>query len=290
MALTDYQFSFNELDFGLGTLLGVKAVSGLEDFDMAMGDSNLPRAWGDIPGLHTANAREVIFELSTIDDGTLKSALNSFQPSEAVLPLGFKEPSFVERFLYARVVGRVMPRNPSHKFRKVITLRFKIADPRIYSATQEVQVIALYDSGGGGGLEYPEVEYPKEFAGGATGDEIVTNDGNTDAYPVVTFFGPSSGTMTGATLTNLTTGQTADFTFTTGLNPSDIFTADFRRLVQADPGTTPYIRLGGTNRYGDWNLPREPFTIAPGANDLRFEITGTGTDPTCSVTFRDTWL
>lgn len=96
--------------------------------------------------------------------------------------------------------------------------------------------------------------------------------------------------MTGAVLTNLTTGETAEFTFTTGLNPADIFTADFRRLVQADPGELPYIRLGGTNRYGDWDLPRIPFALAPGTNDIRFEITGTGTDPSCSVTFRDTSL
>jgi hypothetical protein len=170
----------------------------------------------------------------------------------------------------------------------MVAIRLKLADPRLYGA-QHVVAVPLYDSGGGGGAEY-DFDYGIDFTGGATGDTAVVNAGNIDAYPNISIFAPGSGTTLTATLTNLTTGQLAEFTFSTDLNPGDLFTANMRRIVVVDPGGDPYINLSGTNRYGDWDLPRTPFALVPGANDIRFEISGSGPDPAVSLTYRDTSL
>jgi hypothetical protein len=284
----NYQMVYDGLTFGLGTDIGIEVIQGFEDFDVRSGDSAIPRGWGDVPGLHTVNSREVILQLSAATAEDFETILNAFQPTETPTPLYLTEPTAGERFVYARPIGRAFIRNPVHKFKRMVTIRLKIADPRLYGA-QHVHAIPLYDSGGGGGAEY-DFDYGIDFVGGATGDTTVTNDGNADAYPNISIFAPTSGTTVDATLTNTTTGQLAEFTFATDLNPGDIFTANMRRLVVVDPGGDPYIHLGGTNRYGDWDLPRAPFAIIPGANDLRFEIGGSGVDAAASVTFRDTSL
>lgn len=287
MAL-DYQMVYEGLTFGMGTGIGIEVIQGFEDFDVAMADSGIPRGWGDVPGLHTVRAREVTLQLTAATDADLADILDTFQPAELPSPLTLTEPTFGERFLYARPIGRAFVRNPVHKFKRMVAVRFKIADPRLYSE-EHLHAIPLYDAGGGGGAEY-DFDYGIDFLGGATGDTTVANHGNADAYPNILVFAPSSGTTLTADLTNLTTGQVAAFTFTTDLNPGDVFAADMRRIVVVDPGGDPYIELSGTNRYGDWDLPREPFAIVPGSNDLRFEISGSGVDAAASVTFRDTSL
>jgi hypothetical protein len=285
---SDYQMVYEGLTFGLGTDIGIEVIQGFEDYDVAMADSGIPRGWGDVPGLHTVRAREVVLQLSAKTDADLKLVLDTFQPAALPSPLYLTEPTFGERFVYARPIGRAFVRNPVHKFKKMVMVRFKLADPRLY-AEEHVHIVPLFDAGGGGGAEY-DFDFGVDFIGGATGDTSVTNHGNIAAYPTITIYAPSSGTTLTADLTNLTTGQVAGFTFATDLNPGDIFTADMRRIVVVDPGDSPYVRLSGTNRYGDWDLPRAPFAIEPGGNDLRFEISGSGVDASASVTFRDTTL
>lgn len=284
----DYTMEYNGLVFGMGTDIKIEQISGFEDFDTSQGDSAIPREWGDVPGLHRVNSREVYLQLTAVDDDAWQIILDTFKPTDTPTALYLTEPTFGERFVYARPIGRYFVRNPIHKFKKMISIRFKLADPRLYGA-QKSGTIPLYDSGGGGGVEY-DIDYGIDFTGGATGDTIVTNDGNADAYPTLAIYAPTSGTSLTASLTNLDTGEIAEFTFSTDLNPGDIFTADMRRIVVVDPGDVPYIRLSGTNRYGDWDLPRAPFAIPPGSSTLRFEISGSGTDAVCSVTFRDTSL
>lgn len=286
--MANYQMEYGGLVFGQGTDIGIEVIEGFEDFDVNSADSSIPRGWGDVPGLHTVTSREVTLQLSATSDAVFKQIMDAFQPSDMPSELYLTEPETGQRFVYARPVGRAFTRNPVHKFKKMAAIRFKLADPRIYG-DEHTHLVPLYDSGGGGGLDY-DIDYAAEFSGGATGDTTVTNNGNADAYPVILIYAPSSGTTVSATLTNLTNNEEAAFTFSTDLNPGDIFTADMRRIVAVDPGDTPYIRLGGTNRYGDWDLPRTPFRIPPGSHDLRFEIGGTGADASASVTFRDTSL
>lgn len=287
--MIDYQMQYESLVIGQGTGIGVEVIEGFEDFDASTGDVPIPRGWGDVPGLMTVNSRDITLQLYTKTDADFRTILETFQVVDAPTPLWLKEPGITdERFVYVRPTGRWFTRNPVHKFKKMAAIRLKASDPRIYG-NQTTELVATYNAGGGGGVDF-NLDYGIDFTGGATGDATVTNNGNIDAYPVIQIYAPSSGTTLTATLTNLTTGQLAEFTFTTDLNPGDIFTADMRRIVTVDTGDTPYIQLSGTNRYGDWDLPRTPFAIVPGGNDLRFEISGTGSDASASVTFRDTSL
>lgn len=286
MSREDYQMEFNGLVFGLGTEVGIESITGFDDFSMSMGDSGMPRGWGDVPGLHVASAREVTIELTSASDEALWAAMDAFQPTPAAIPLYLKLPTFGDRMVYARAIGRVVPRNPVAKFKKMATVRLKLADPRVYSAEEYGEAVPIYDPSGGG-EEYP-VEFPIEFVGAGSGQKIITNAGNANAYPAVRFYGPTTGTVTGVVLTNVTTGKTLEIGTT--ILTDQILAAYMRRLVTVDPGDEPYISLDGSTRYGDWALPREPFYLAPGDNLLRFTLTGTSTDAICVINHRDTWL
>lgn len=286
MALADFQMSFNGLTIGLGTDIALEVISGLEDFSMGMGDSEIPRSWGDIPGLHTAQSREVTLEISTRTQANLDLVLTAFQPAVDPTPLAIKEPSRTERFVYARTVGRAVPRNPGTKFKKQCAVRLKLADPRTYSDAQYTELLSIY-SASGGGFDYG-ADYGIDFVGGTTGLKVVSNAGTALAYPLLRVYGPASGTLTGVLLTNNTNGDVfdCDTTLLTGQN----LDADMRRIVTVDPGDLPFIHIGGTSRYGDWQLPRTPFSLDPGDNELKFETSGTSTDVECAVIHRDTWL
>lgn len=280
---------FDGLTFGLGTSIGIEDIAGYDDFTMTMGDTAIPRNWGDIPGLHTAQGKEVTLQIKTTSADDMTIALAAFQPSEEPKMLHLKMPGVGDRFVWARVVGRAMPRNPGHKFKQMMTIRFKAADPRIYGSEEKSGTLSIYDPSGGG------TDYAKNgntnYIGDPTAGEITAvNDGSTDSYPLFRFYGPSSGTMTGVTIQNITTGAESVFVFTTAMSAGDIFHADMRRIITVDPGDDPYIRLGATNRYGDWSLPRTPFPLQSGLNVLRFQGTGTTTDASAVVTWRDASL
>lgn len=293
MSLSTYQMSYNGLTFGLGTAIAVEVISGLEDFETRTGDVTIPRAWGDIPGRHDVASKEVTLELSTTDDSAYQSMLTAFHPStaEQARQLVFIEPHQPQAlFLYARVIGRTAPKNPSTKFKKALSVRLRAADPRVYSVAQ-VQAVASVYTPNGGGLDY-STDYAKEFVGtGLTGEVIATNEGNSWAYPALIISGPQDGgSLTAATVKNMTNGVEVSFTFTNPLLASDVFTADMRRIVTATPGELPFIHLGGTNRYGNWDLPRQPFYLDAGDNIIRFTVTGTTTDATCALSYRHTSL
>lgn len=301
MALQDYQMTYNGLTFGMGNPIGIIEVVGFDDFDAQLGDSPIPRGSGDVPGLGVARSRGITLHLSARGPkrsqelaDLLNLAYVTFNLSQTPLPLALQDPEQPERFVNCRVVGRTLQRNATltHGFHP-FSVHFRAADPRFYGAESLNQGLGIYDASGGG-LDYLtgpfSGDYSKDYEVDTSASVVVENDGNADAYPVIVFFGPPTGTLTGATLTNLTNGAVADFTFTSPLLTGGTFTADMGRIVTADPGPVPFISQGGTNRYGDWELPRSPFFLSPGSNELRYEITGTTTDATASVTWRDTSL
>jgi hypothetical protein len=177
----------------------------------------------------------------------------------------------------------------THGFRP-FTVKLKAADPRVYSRAELTDTMSVYDPSGAGGMDFDKDGVTDYVADGTAGEITALNSGNADAYPLLRIHGPPTGTMTGATVQNITTGGEAVFTFGSGLIATDIFTADFRRMVTLDGGDVPYVNLNGANRYGEWNLPRIPFTLAPGENVLRFIVTGTTTDANAVMVWRHTRL
>lgn len=295
MALADYQFKYRGLTFGADQAIKVEAVEGLDDLSVAVGDIRLPRNHGAIPGLHTVNPREVVLRLIVRGDKRSQALADSVSEAMAVFassrdtayPLSFKEPGMPVRRINTRVIGRARPRHPgtTHGMEKIV-VRMIAADPRIYADTEESSLLNPYDVGGGG-ADY-DFDYGVDFALDTSGELTLTNGGDSWAYPRLRFYGPDSGTVTGVKVTNTTTGVVFDLD--SDILTGQIIDADMRRIVAADPGDDPFISLGGSSRWGDWQLPRTPLYLVPGDNTLRFEVTGTSTDAQCVVTFRDCWL
>ena len=300
MALSDYTFSFRDLTFGADGVdandhgIGVAELNGIDDISVLSGDVRLPRDHGNIPGLHTVNAREVTMKLmvtgvkrSQALADSMSEAFAAFQPTDDFYPFNFKEPGMPERRINLRVIGRARTRNPhtTHGMESVL-VRFTASDPRIYSETEHSTGVPIYDPSGSG-IDYPEVEYAKDWPA-LSADAVINNAGDANSYPLLRFYGPAAGTITAVQITNTTTGQITILDSTLLIN--QILAADMGRIVTASPEDDPYIAIGATSRWGDWNLPRDPFYLAPGDNLLRYEVTGTTTDALLVVTHRDCWL
>ena len=125
MALSEYSFSFRDLTFGADAIdadgygIGVAELSGIDDIAVLSGDVRLPRDHGNIPGLHTINARQVTMKLvvtgakrSQALADSLSEAFAAFQPTDDFYPFNFKEPGMPERRINLRVTGRSRARTP----------------------------------------------------------------------------------------------------------------------------------------------------------------------------------
>jgi hypothetical protein len=292
MPLADFQQSFRGLTMGPGLDVGLLSMNGLEDLTIRLGDT--PQAFedGDIEGAAYLNAKEVILEVAVAgakkDPGhgdLLASVLQVFSRTADSFPFHFKEPGRPERYINLRVLDRVIPRNAQNAAGfQVVTVRLKAADPKIYG-TVEKSVNLTPFSTTAAAIDY-SLDYPKDFPAPSGTEKVATNEGYSESYPLIRFFGPTSGTVDGVRLLNTTTGQTMEI-----LAPilvGQTLSADMGRFKRGLATGTPYISLDGANRYGLWTPPREAFYLAPGDNLLRYEVDGSSTDALCVVTFRDT--
>lgn len=110
------------------------------------------------------------------------------------------------------------------------------------------------------------------------GTQVLTNDGDRDAFPVFTVRGPA----TRFTLANDTTGQS--LTYEAALADGDVLTIDtrpFRKTVRLANGTNRYdqLAIGGAL----WSLP-------PGPSSIRLDLTGSTAASFVTVSFRRLWL
>lgn len=295
MALLDGQFSYRGLVIGDGTRFNINHVEGFEGFDTRVSDSDQPRGDGAIRGLDYVTARLIAFELAIIEledlDGSIYEGLwstlrTAFAPSrDDDLALTFKRPGQPERQIRCRPItlGRSEAWMAFDRFGfPPIVLR--ASDPRLYSSVEYSQNIQVY-SASGGGADFG-FDFGVDFTGGVQRELVAINGGNTDAYPLIRFYGPVTGTCTGLILTNSTNGDVLeiDTTVTSG----QVLQADMSAAVTGDD--TLIISLDGTSRYGSWQLPRSAFRVAPGSNTIRLQVVGTSTDVVANVTWRDTWM
>jgi Phage tail protein len=295
MPLLDEQFSYRGLTFGPGCDIMINRAEGFEGFEARTSDSDQPRADGGIRGLDYVAPRTVAFELVAVEtddlDGSIYEGLwaavrAAFQPSrDTDYDLTFKRPGMPERVIRCRPISLVR----SEEFLKFNRVGFppvvlRAVDPRIYSTAVRQGTVAPF-SPTPGGTELP-VEFAADFTGGTQVEFVAVNAGTADAFPLIRFFGPGTGTVTGVKLTNSTTGAVlqVNTTMTTG----QILTCDM--TAAATGANRLIISLDGSSRYGSWQLPRSAFSLAPGSNTLRFEITGTSTNAACTVAWSDTWI
>lgn len=293
MALADYQFSYNNFTFGDGTVYYVDHFEGFEGYEVRQSDSDQPRNDGAIRGLDYVGARTIGITLALAETtdtdyearwATLRAA---FVPSRSTdLPLTFKRPGQDERYINCRPVQLTRVEEYT-KFNQVghppVVLR--AVDPRIYSTTAKTVNTTVY-AAVSGGMDWSVTNWPVDFAGGSQNFAVAVNNGTADAYPLIRFYGPTVGTCTAVTLTNLTNGDV--LTVITTISSGQILTADMN--AAATGANSLIVSLDGSNRYGSWAVPRSAFRLSPGSNSLKFQITGTSTDMVANLLWRDTWL
>lgn len=272
MALTDYQFEFvrnfanggsDTITFGEGSNVDVLRTKGLFDQQIRDGDRPFTRFHGDVPGDHTISPKKIEFDVEVRGDPALLSYWDDVyeivetllaQPEyNALDKLNFKFPDQAERFIRCRVIKRAYERTARTEYGLApIQFVLKAQDPREYGP-----VAALNTSG---------VE---------TGTFVVTNAGNANAYPILTF----TSTGANATLVN----NTHSITFASTAPPSGQFIADMDRYIRGTKGLIIYE--GTTNHYDKWDQARIPFALGRGTNSL------TLTNATnVTVQWYDTWL
>jgi len=289
--LLDYEMEYDGMLLGDNTPFGISDWSGIEDVMSSSSSRPVPRGDGNIPATDYVQAKKLNLNLVVKDPETnMQTVLDTFVRTATPVDLKFKLPNQAEKLIRVDTSARVIPRNPDTKFRGIANLRLNADDPRLYSSELHSDTATPYDPSGGG------TDYAKDgntdYVGDPTAGEFVaTNSGMEDAWPLVRLYGPTdANTLTGFTLQNITTGDQADFNFASSMVTDDIFTVDFSRIVTVEPQPVPYINLNGANRYGDWELTRAPFALAPGDNVIRLLNDGTSTAITVVVSWRDTWL
>ncbi len=293
MALGDLTFSYGGLVFGEGTDYRLDHAEGFEGYESRVSDSDQPRGDGAIRGLDYVAARTVAFtfSLAEVDSTTYETRVAAvraaFLPSRSAdMDLVFKRPGMVERLIRCRPVQ--LTRVEEYlSFDQIghppVVLR--AVDPRIYSSVEHNGNATVY-AAVGGGMDWPVVNWPVDFTGGSQNLLAVSNAGTAEAYPLIRVFGPTVGTCTAITLTNLTNGSV--FTVNTTITTGQILTGDMTAAVTG--ANTLVVSLDGSSRYGSWAVPRSAFSLSPGSNVLKFQITGTSTDVICNLTWRDTWM
>ena len=287
--LADFQFWFghdgNGKLFGVDTEVDVVTIEGLEGASVSSGTRDLPREDGSVPGLHTLQRKMPIFQLEPVGDAEYYECQTFFKHHrDNEGELHWKMPNNPQRFVRARVIGRTHFLDGLMVGRIPMTVGFEVPDPRMYGIDTHIQQLGIFTSIGGG-LDW-NIDWDVDWSAITSSGEVTAhNAGNGNAFPVLKFFGPISGTITGVTLLNVTTG--ISFISTTDIIAGQVLTADMDARVR---GTgTRLIDLSGASKYGDWVLPRDTFYLQPGDNDIQFVVTGTSTDAIASLSWRDTY-
>lgn len=293
--LLDGQFRYRGLVFGDGTDYQLDSADGFEGFQVRSSDSDQPRGDGAIRGLDYVAARVLAFQVALIEmedgDGSIYEARwstlrSTFLPSrDDDTALTFKRPGQPERQIKCRPIQltRTEAWGSFNRFGHAPFV-LRASDPRLYSSTEYSENVFVY-SGEKGGADYPW-NFGVDFTGGIQRELVAINNGNTDAFPLIRFYGPVTGTCTGVVLTNSTNGDVLEID--TNVIGGQLLQADMTAAVTGED--TLVISLDGTSRYGSWALPRSAFRLSPGSNTVRLQVDGTSTDVVANVTWRDTWM
>lgn len=130
------------------------------------------------------------------------------------------------------------------------------------------QTLCLIDTPDGGGAADVLCAQPRTTGGG-----VAVNIGNTDTYPVTTFYGPATNPQ----IINETTGRTLAFVVTLG---ADVLVVDHRTRVVTRNGVPAFSLVGAASDF--WPL-------VPGNNVVQLIHAGAGA-ALATVVFRPAWL
>lgn len=287
--MDNYRYTYRGLTFGELCDVAVAEVDGLAGYETRSGDQEMPRGHGAIAGPQYVTARQILFHLWIHDNHAevetlLAEVREAFAATGESDELVFARPGMPERMVRCRPAAITRTETPLGTTVARPSVVLVAHDPRIYSAVEHSTLVPIYTPSGGV-LNYP-VNYAKNWSAGTVAEAVVDNAGSADAYPLVRFYGPTVGTVESVTLANLTTGET--LTISADILTGQVLYFDGTAWVTANGDQV--VHIDGASRYGDWEQPHIPLSLAPGSNVLRFTLDGTSTDARCLVTWRSTWL
>ena len=294
-SLVDYRFAFNDFEFGGGdSVYQLTSVDGLEDLPVIRNqDDNRGYQDGMWTGTDFLSGRTLVFNIMIFGDSnnSMQTNLNLLQA--ALVPqqsgtglLQFQLPGNDLQRIDARVRRRQIQINTNYSSgRASATYEFFCPDPRYYDdaelTTDLTNATAL------AGRTYNRVytatatnpSNPNatgmSFGGGAGAPNLITNDGWTTTYPVITITGPAINPK----VTNVTAGAFLLIDQTLGTGDTLILNTDYRTVT-----------LNGINRRAILNNSSTWFAAPPGTSYYTFLATGTDGNTSCVVSWRNAYI
>lgn len=289
--LDDFQYDLAGTLMGAGTPVNVIEVLGLGRPPVRDNDTDMPGADGVLPGPDYYGGRQVQFDAAVktpADPAAAYDIVASLQAGAddpavrlaggVTTTLRMKRPGRPTKTLY----GRVRKVDPEYK--QVIhgyvpvDIEFLATDPRFYADTDSTTEIPLgWLSGGGFSAPVQAPIYVTSATTVADRPGWVTNNGDTDTYPVIRITGPCSN----VTILHAESGRT--------LALPTLSLASTSQWVELDarPGRVHLIRENGGNAETLLSAASrlDQFSIPPGQSEIRW----TAVDPTNTSRLRLTW-
>jgi hypothetical protein len=261
--LTAWQLSFKSLTMGPSTPYGYTQLDGMGLPNVISGDAQHPRDSGLFTGSDYLAGRDITISGDIITDGTsLQHSLTALaqvstpvaSAPSAESPLWIAVPNVGTIASMVRCRKRDIPFDITHAAGLAsFAMQFSATDPRWYSA-------------------------PTTVTRTGPGSVTITNAGNYETRPIITFTGPVSA---GFTISN----GTDTLTSTGGLASGDTLTIDLdTRTVMFDPSGSAVAYAART-----YLSPLPGWFVCP-AGSSTITFAGTGSTAGISVQYASAWM
>jgi Phage tail protein len=274
---------------GRGTPIGIIEYDGLGLPDVRTSDVDLPQESGIVAlgDFHSARSLTFVLCVSMADGGAawdlLRRLAGEWQARTANIPLQLCMTTGQTYVVTGRPRQFEADTSLLRLGKVTVTAVFVCTDPRLYDVVQDLATANLPAVGvgnnglclGTGDVALCLSTGPNALCVPATlnGEITITNEGNTDTFPRVTFFGPADRPA----ITNQTTGRVVSLSGT--LSASDQILVDMRRHTVEVNGTPHYDRL----------VRADFWPLVPGENLVALSQFGTGAT-TAQIMWRNAWL
>jgi hypothetical protein len=282
MPLSNYQFQFGSFAFGAGSDFQILSVDGLEGLpELSTQDSDRGYNDGMFSGRDFLRGRQLIFQMLVLA-GSGNSAQQNFNllqtnllyQQQGTTAMNFKlSPTDSEYLINARVrsVKAMVDPEFTYGFIKVAVNMF-CPDPRYYSATATTATMTVQPPQG---RTYDRI-YNLIYGGGSLSSAtVITNNGWTTTYPVITITGPATNIVLG----NI--GMNEYLTINYSLTNTDTLVVDLDQKTISLNGVYARNLLAGNS---EW------FSAPPGTSNFYFTASNTDGSTSAVAVYRSAYV
>lgn len=294
-SLVNYSFAFNDFEFGGGnSVYQIMTIDGLEDLPVIRNqDDNRGYQDGMWTGRDFLSGRMLTFTITVRGDTNYNMnyyldllQANLVPQQQGTGLLQFQLPGSDLQRIDARVRRRAIQINTDYSSGMATAIyEFFCPDPRYYD--DQEKSTDLINATAVAGRTYNRVytapainpsnpsDTGMSYGGGAGAPNLITNNGWTTTYPVITIQGPAINPK----ITNVTAGAFLLIDATIGTNDQLVLNTDYRTIT-----------LNGVNRRALLNNSSTWFAAPPGTSYYTFTATGTDGNTACVVTWRNAYI